>query len=143
VEQAISAVWQSAEEKGVTVALRAAEGLPRVRADADRLQRAFTNLLENGVKYTPAQGQVTVELNPGHGCVQVEVSDTGIGISQDELPRIFDPFFRGEQAEETASGTGLGLVIAHTILAQHGAEVDVHSTPGEGTAFSFALPAAG
>lgn len=143
VEQAISAVWQSAAEKGVTVALQAAEGLPRVRADADRLQRAFTNLLENGIKYTPSDGQVTVQLNSGSGCVHVEIADTGIGIPQDELPHIFDPFFRGEQAEETAPGTGLGLVIAHTILAQHGAEVEVRSTPREGTTFSFALPTAG
>jgi two-component system phosphate regulon sensor histidine kinase PhoR len=142
-EQAISAVWQSAEEKGVTVALRAAEGLPRVRADADRLQRVLTNLLDNGVKYTPAGGQVTVALAPGSGCVEVEVSDTGIGIPQNELPHVFDPYFRGEEAERTASGTGLGLIIVHTVLAQHGAEIDVESAPGEGTTFSFELPTAG
>jgi two-component system phosphate regulon sensor histidine kinase PhoR len=143
VEQTISAVWQSAEEKGVTVALRAAEGLPRVRADADRLQQALTNLLDNGVKYTPAGGQVTVALTPGPGCVRAEVADTGIGIPESELPHIFDPYFRGEEAEQSAPGSGLGLIIARTVLAQHGAEIEVESAPGEGTTFSFELPTAG
>lgn len=143
VEQAISAVWQSAEEKGVTVALRAAEGLPRVRADADRMQRVFTNLLDNGVKYTPAGGQVTVDLSPGPGCVRVRIADTGIGIPGSELAHIFTPYFRGEEAEQSASGSGLGLTIARTVLAQHGAEIEVESAAGEGTTFSFEVPTAG
>jgi two-component system phosphate regulon sensor histidine kinase PhoR len=141
-EEAISAAWQSAEERGVTLSLQAAGSLPRVRGDADRLRQVFVNLLDNGVKYTASGGQVTVRLVAGEGCVRVEVSDTGMGISQADLPHIFDPLFRGEQAGRAATGTGLGLTIVRTILAQHGAEVRVRSEPQRGTTFSFDLPIA-
>jgi signal transduction histidine kinase len=141
-EEAISALWHSAEERGVSLGLRAAESLPRVRADADRLQRVFTNLLDNAVKYTPAGGQVTVELAPRSGYVHAAVADTGMGVAPHDLPYIFEPLFRGERAAQTEPGSGLGLVIVRTILAQHGVEVDVKSSPGEGTVFSFDLPAA-
>lgn len=143
VEEAISTTWQLAEEKGVTLALQAAAGLPRVRGDADRLRQVFINLLDNGVKYTAAGGRVTVRLTPDENGdeerVQVEVSDTGMGIPKSDLPHIFDPLFRGEQASRAATGTGLGLTILRTILAQHGAEIRVQSEPGQGTTFSFDL----
>jgi two-component system phosphate regulon sensor histidine kinase PhoR len=141
-EEAISSAWQSAEQKGVTLALQSAAGLPRVRGDADRLRQVFTNLLDNGVKYTAAGGRVTVRLTSGQDQVRAEVSDTGMGIPKTDLPHIFDPFFRGEQAHRAASGTGLGLTILRTILAQHGAEIQVQSEPERGTTFSFDLPIA-
>ena len=143
VEEAISATWQLAEEKGVTLALQAAGDLPRVRGDADRLRQVFVNLLDNGVKYTPSGGQVTVRLTPGQDSVSVEVSDTGIGVPAADLPHIFDPLFRGEQADRAATGTGLGLTIVRTILAQHEAEIRVQSESERGTTFSFDLPIAG
>lgn len=141
-EEAISATWQLAEEKGVTLALQAAAALPRVRGDADRLRQVFINLLDNGVKYTAAGGRVTVRLTFDEGRAQVEVSDTGMGIPKADLPHIFDPLFRGEQAGRAATGTGLGLTIVRTILAQHGAEIRAQSEPGQGTTFSFDLPIA-
>ena len=144
VEEAISATWQLAEEKGVTLALQAAGSLPRVRGDADRLRQVFINLLDNGVKYTAAGGRVTVRLTPDEDRdrVQVEVGDTGMGIPAADLPHIFDPLFRGEQAGRAATGTGLGLTIVRTILAQHGAEIRVQSEPERGTIFFFNLPIA-
>jgi len=144
VEEALSALWQPAEEKGVTLTLQAAPGLPRVLGDADRLRQVFINLLDNGVKYTPSGGRVTVRLTPDEdkGRVQVKVSDTGMGIPVADLPHIFDPLFRGEQAGRAATGTGLGLTIVHTILAQHGAEIRVQSEIERGTTFSFDLPIA-
>jgi len=143
-EEAISATWQLAEEKGVTLALQAAGSLPRVRGDADRLRQVFINLLDNGVKYTPAGGRVTVRLTPdeSENRVHVKVSDTGMGIRKSDLPHVFDPLFRGDEARRAATGTGLGLTILRTILAQHGAEVRVQSEPGRGTTFSFDLPIA-
>jgi len=143
-EEALSALWEPAEEKGVTLTLQAAPGLPRVLGDADRLRQVFINLLDNGVKYTPSGGRVTVRLTPDEGKdqVQVEVSDTGMGIPRTDLPHIFDPLFRGEQADRAATGTGLGLTIVRTILAQHGAEVRVQSELERGTIFSFDLPTA-
>lgn len=136
-EEAISAVWQSAEDMGVTLALQAPEGLPRVRGDADRLRQVFVNLLDNGVKYTPDGGRVVVRLMLEENLVHAEVSDTGMGIAETDLPHIFDPFFRSDQAARVASGTGLGLTIVQAILVQHGADVRVHSEPQQGTTFSF------
>jgi two-component system phosphate regulon sensor histidine kinase PhoR len=136
-EEAISAVWQSAEDGGVTLALQAPEGLPRVRGDADRLRQVFVNLLDNGVKYTPDGGQVVVRLTPEESIVHAEVSDTGMGIAENDLPHIFDPLFRSDQAAHVATGTELGLTIVQAILAQHGADVRVHSEPRQGTTFSF------
>jgi two-component system phosphate regulon sensor histidine kinase PhoR len=141
-EEAISAVWQPAEEKGVTLALQAAAGLPRVRGDVDRLRQVFVNLLDNGVKYTPAGGQVTVRLMPGESYVRAEVGDTGMGIPEADRPHIFDPLFRGDLASQTAPGTGLGLTIVRTILVQHGAEIQVQNGPERGATFSFDLPIA-
>jgi two-component system phosphate regulon sensor histidine kinase PhoR len=141
-EEAISATWQPAEEKGVTLALQAATGLPRVQGDVDRLRQVFVNLLDNGVKYTPAGGQVTVRLVPDGNCVRTEVSDTGMGIPEADLPHIFDPLFRGDLASQTAPGTGLGLTIVRTILAQHGAEIRMQSELERGSTFSFDLPIA-
>jgi two-component system phosphate regulon sensor histidine kinase PhoR len=136
-EEAISAVWQSAEDRGVTLALQAPEGLHRVRGDADRLRQVFVNLLDNGVKYTPDGGQVVVRLTSEENAVHAEVSDTGIGIAENDLPHIFEPLFRSDQAARVATGTGLGLTIVQAILAQHGADVRVHSEPRQGTTFSF------
>lgn len=141
-EEAISALWQSAEEKGITLTLQAAPGLPRVLGDADRLRQVMVNLVNNGVKYTPSGGRVTVRLTPSQGSVRVEISDTGMGIPPADLPHIFDPLFRGEQADRAATGTGLGLTIVRTILAQHGAEARVQSEQERGTTFSFDLPIA-
>ena len=143
-EEALSALWQLADEKGVTLTLQTAPGLPRVLGDADRLRQVFINLLDNGVKYTAADGRITVCLTPDddQGRVQVQVSDTGMGIPQTDLPHIFEPLFRGEQASRAATGTGLGLTILRTILAQHGAEIRVQSEPERGTTFSFDLPIA-
>jgi two-component system phosphate regulon sensor histidine kinase PhoR len=141
-EEAISALWESAEAKGITLTLQAAPGLPRVLGDADRLQQVMVNLVNNGVKYTPSGGRVTVRLTPSQGSVRVEISDTGMGIPPADLPHIFDPLFRGEQADRAATGTGLGLTIVRTILAQHGAEAQVHSEQERGTTFSFDLPIA-
>jgi len=143
-EEAISATWQLAEEKGVTLALQAAGSLPRVRGDADRLRQVFINLLDNGVKYTAAGGRVTVRLTPdeSENRVHVKVSDTGMGIPKADLPHIFDPLFRGSEARRAATGTGLGLTIVRTILAQHEAEIRVQSEPERGTTFSFDLPIA-
>ncbi|HEY73686.1 MAG: hypothetical protein DRJ03_13910 [Chloroflexi bacterium] len=142
VEEALSALWQLAEEKGVILTLQTTPGLPRVLGDADRLRQVFVNLLDNGVKYTASGGRVTVRLVLDEDCVQVKVSDTGMGIPQTDLPHIFDPLFRGGQADRAAIGTGLGLTIVRTILAQHGAEIRVQSEPEHGTTFSFDLPVA-
>ncbi len=138
-ESALSRLFDQAETAGLKLTLDAPPSLPRVHADPDRLEQALTNLLDNAIKYTPGSGAVTVRLISEGGYVRVEVSDTGPGISPDDLPHLFEPLYRAESARHQP-GTGLGLTIVRTILDQHGAPVSVRSTPGQGTAFTFRLP---
>jgi signal transduction histidine kinase len=115
--------------------------LPRVKGDRDRLQQVFFNLLDNAIKYGRGGGETVVHLAQDADLVQVEVRDDGIGIAPDDLPHIFDPLYRSEQARDQP-GTGLGLTMVRTILEQHGATIDVHSVLGRGTTFRFELPCA-
>jgi signal transduction histidine kinase len=140
-ESALSRLFDRAEAAGLKLTLDAPPSLPRVRADADRLEQALTNLLDNAIKYTPGGGAVTARLASEGGYVRVEVSDTGPGISPDDLPHLFEPLYRAESAR-ALPGTGLGLTIVRAILDQHGAPVSVRSAPGQGTAFTFRLPVA-
>jgi signal transduction histidine kinase len=112
-----------------------------VVGDVAQLERVATNLLTNAVKFTPDGGRITVHLGEHDGEAFLEVSDTGIGIPEDEQPELFDPFFRSSTAQELeVPGTGLGLPIVRTIVAAHGGRVSVHSRPGEGTTVRVAVP---
>jgi two-component system sensor histidine kinase BaeS len=114
--------------------------LPPVDADIAMIERALTNLIENGLRYTPPKGRVTVRLEPVGERVTVTVTDTGCGIPADDLPRVFDRFYRVEKSRSrTSGGTGLGLAIASKIVQAHGEEIRVKSTVGVGTTFSFDL----
>jgi two-component system phosphate regulon sensor histidine kinase PhoR len=140
-ESALSHLFDRAEAAGLKLTLDAPPSLPRVRADADRLEQALVNLLDNAIKYTPGGGTVTTRLISEGGYVRVEVGDTGPGIAPDDLPHLFEPLYRAESARRLP-GTGLGLTIVRAILDQHGAPVSVRSTPGQGTTFTFRLPVA-
>jgi signal transduction histidine kinase len=140
-EEAVSALFQAAEARGVQLSLHSPPELPRVLGDRDRLGQVFINLLDNAVKYSPADGQASVHLTPTGGFVEVEVRDGGVGIPPQDLPFVFDPLYRGERGRDTP-GTGLGLTIVRTILEQHGATINVQSTPDHGTTFHFRLAGA-
>jgi heavy metal sensor kinase len=115
-----------------------------VLGDAGGIQRLLSILFENASKYTPPGGSVTLTATPAEEHVIFAVRDTGIGISEDELPRIFDRFYRVAQAHEIAPrGSGLGLALAKWIAERHGTQLIVDSTPGRGSCFSFALRMAG
>jgi two-component system phosphate regulon sensor histidine kinase PhoR len=140
-EEAISALFEAAERNKVSLVLQAPPELPRVLADPDRMRQVFLNLLDNGIKYAPG-GAVTVRLTPERESVRVEVADDGPGIPSPDLPRIFEPFYRGGQAASSVQGTGLGLTIVRAILDQHHAPISVQRLLERGTAFTFALPVA-
>lgn len=113
-----------------------------VRADRDHLEQVLSNLLDNSLKYTPEGGRVTVGLLPGEIEVIVVVEDTGIGIPAEDLPRIFERFYRVDKARSRKlGGTGLGLAIVKHIVNAHGGRVWVESEPGRGSRFYFSLPA--
>jgi len=111
-----------------------------VRADRRWLHQIITNLLTNALKFTPAGGVVTIETGPAGPVAALTVSDTGIGIPADELPHIFDRFWRGRQAAQT-SGSGIGLSVAAELALAHGGELTARSEPGRGTAMTLTLPA--
>lgn len=114
-----------------------------VTGEPRHLERAFTNLLTNAVKFTPDGGRVALRLrlDPEHRCALVEVSDTGLGIEPAEIEHVFDRFYRSASVQEQAiQGSGLGLAIVRTIVESHDGRVQVRSAPGEGSTFGITLP---
>lgn len=140
-EEAISTLFQAAADRGVRLALQSPPDLPRVLADRDRLHQVFLNLLDNAIKYSTAGGEATVRLAPKDNVVQVQVCDSGVGIAAQDLPYIFDPLYRSQDARHTP-GVGLGLNIVRVILEQHGVAIGVQSAPHHGATFHFDLPRA-
>jgi two-component system, OmpR family, sensor kinase len=128
----------AATAKEVELILTVDKSLTFVRADVGLIERALTNLIENALRYTPRGGEVRLELRKKPKGVQVVVADTGQGIPAEELPYIFERFYRAKGNDEK-TGSGLGLAIVKRILELHGREIEVSSTPGRGTTFSFEL----
>jgi signal transduction histidine kinase len=112
-------------------------GLPEIQGDAGRLTEVLVNLLNNAIDAMPAGGTLVLRAAADGDGVRLEISDSGVGISAQDLPRIFDPFFT---TKEPGRGTGLGLSISHGIVQQHGGDIKVHSRVGEGTTFVVTLP---
>jgi len=100
------------------------------------MSRVLSNLIENAVRYTPKGGAVNVSVTKGENGVHVSVADTGQGISTEDLPQIFDRFFRAEKSR-SKGGTGLGLAIAQKIVEAHGRKINVSSQLNKGTTFGF------
>ena len=113
--------------------------IPPVSLDAKQIARVFANLIGNAVKFTPRRGTICVSSELKDGCLLVQVSDTGIGIPPDELPRVFNKYFRAAAAHGF-KGTGLGLTISKAIVEAHGGSISVESTAGKGSRFSVFLP---
>ena len=113
----------------------------RASGDADKIAQVITNLLSNAVQYTPEQGTITLETRSQDGLAVLTVSDTGIGISAEDLPHVFDRFYRVEASRSRdKGGSGLGLAIARAIIHAHGGTIGVSSEPGKGTTFTVRLP---
>jgi two-component system phosphate regulon sensor histidine kinase PhoR len=127
-----------AERAEVTVRLEA-QDMGHCFLDASRLERAVLNLLQNAIKFTPAGGEVTIRAARLPGTLEIAVSDTGIGIASDEIPRIFERFYKADQSR-AGGGSGLGLaLVKHAVEAQNGS-VRVESTPGAGSTFTISIP---
>jgi PAS domain S-box-containing protein len=128
---------------GCSVALVAEcdKALPRVSGDPQRLVQVLSNLVSNAIKFTAVGGRVTVTARQAAGYVIVAVADTGVGISPEHLPHVFDRFWQGG-GRQGKKGLGLGLAIAKGLVEAHGGRIRVESVPGEGTTFLFTIPAA-
>jgi two-component system phosphate regulon sensor histidine kinase PhoR len=115
--------------------------LPEVLADAGRLQQVISNLVHNAIKFTPNSGSVTVSAEAHGDKVIVSIHDTGVGIPDEDIPRIFERFYKADRAR-SGGGTGLGLAIAKHLVQAHGGQIWVKSKEGQGSTFYFSLPIA-
>jgi two-component system phosphate regulon sensor histidine kinase PhoR len=128
-----------AERANITLRVECGDDLPKVQADSQRLEQVLVNLIHNAVKFTRPGGEVVLSAEPVPGDVRFAVRDTGVGIPADEVPRIFERFYRVDKSR-TGSGTGLGLSIAKHIVEAHGGKIWVESTEGHGSTFYFTIP---
>jgi len=148
IQQVLDANSARAEEQNKHLTYEPQSGpLPQLVGNADHLVRALTNLIGNAISYTPEGGSIVVRSkvvqrgeHASSEWVMIEVSDTGLGIPSDELPMIFDRFYRGSNVRTSIPGTGLGLAIIKEIVELHGGTIEVDSELGRGSTFKLALP---
>lgn len=134
---------QPSSEKGVSLIAQIAEGLPDIIGNGDRLAQLVVILLDNALKFTPAGGTVSVTVTADAGGETLTIADTGSGIPAEDLPYIWERFYKADKAHtRTGGGTGLGLAIAKEIISMHGAAAEVTSEPGQGTVFIIRFPRA-
>ena len=143
IYNAVAAVKTKADAKSITLNCNIEPSVDKIFGNQFSTEEAVTNLLLNAIKYTPANGSVDINAKERGDYVLVEVTDTGIGIPQEELPKVFDEFFRAANARKVEKdGTGLGLSIVKHIVERHGGQVGVESKENSGTKFWFTLPKA-
>jgi two-component system OmpR family sensor kinase len=127
-------------DRGQTLVLDPFEPV-RVNGDEDRLKQLLLILIDNALKYTPAGGQVTIGLRHSETGAELLVRDTGVGIAPEDVPHVFERFYRADPGRSRdPGGTGLGLPIAQWIVEQHGGKIALESQPGHGTLVSVLLP---
>ena len=130
-----------AARTGIALSVEILGDLPKIPADEDRLIQVLTNLLDNAFKFTPRGGKVAVQASEEQDCIRITVTDTGVGIAPEELPNIFQQFYRGDETRPPEKrGMGLGLAICREIIAAHQGKIWVESESGQGARFAFLLP---
>lgn len=141
IQGAVSRLELQAERAGLTMRVDCPPDLPQVLADGSRLEQVMVNLLHNAIKFTPAGGQIVLQAYQEGEEIVFSVADTGIGISEEDLPRIFERFYKVDRTR-SSSGTGLGLAIARHLVEAHHGRIWVHSQFGQGSTFYFSIPLA-
>jgi signal transduction histidine kinase len=129
------------KKKGISLETNIPKKLHQITGDEESLVRVFTNIIGNATKYTPEGGKITVTVKNDEYYTTASISDTGIGIPQDKLPLIFEPFFRCKGKDEKIRGSGLGLTFCKKIMESHNGGIEVSSKEGEGTTFVLTFPA--
>ncbi|MEJ2047318.1 MAG: ATP-binding protein, partial [Dehalococcoidia bacterium] len=139
VKETMAQLSPYAERQGVAVATDLSDNLPPVTADRERIRQVVTNLLHNAIKFSHQGGRVVISTRQEGGYVSVSIADKGIGIAREDLPHVFERFYKADKSR-SGGGTGLGLAIAKHVVQAHGGEISVQSEEGKGSVFSFTLP---
>lgn len=141
VDGVVDMIAPQIKEKNLKLEIEIPAKISSMSADSTQIERVFINLLSNAIKFTPSEGKIGIKTKEEDKFIEIEISDTGSGISEEELPRIFDEFFRCENPiNREVKGTGLGLSLVKQIIEAHKGKIGVKSKVGEGTTFSFTLP---
>ena len=144
IDQAVGMLRPQADAKGLHLEARVPPDLPLVNADPQRLGQILRNLLNNSVAHTPPGGTITVTASANHQEAAISICDTGQGISAEDLPHVFDRFYRADRSRaRQTGGAGLGLAIVKQLVIALGGSIKVESEVGRGTTFTFTLPVVG
>ncbi len=139
IEHAMDRLRAQADRSGINLDFVIPSALPEVMADEGRIEQVLVNLIHNAIKFTPSGGRISISAKARDNDILVSVSDTGVGIPADDLPRIFERFYKADKSR-SGGGTGLGLAIAKHIVEAHGGRIWAESTEGKGSTFNFTLP---
>jgi two-component system phosphate regulon sensor histidine kinase PhoR len=143
ITKGVMVIANQAKAKSIIVKIDLPKDLPKIKADETRFIQIMVNLLDNAIKYSSEGATATISAKLADDALQIDISDTGIGISEEDLPRIFERFYRVDKARSRElGGTGLGLSIVKHIVSAHSGQVWVKSEPGHGSTFSFTIPLA-
>jgi signal transduction histidine kinase len=141
LDRVATAYRHQAGQQQINLAVHSAEGLPDLEIDFDRMVQVLGNLVSNALRYTPKGGQIVLSAHAQNDAVLLQVQDTGNGIPPDELPHIFNRFYRADKSRQQSEGeSGLGLAIARAIVQAHGGSILAESEVGQGTTFQITLP---
>jgi two-component system sensor histidine kinase BaeS len=140
LKRAVARHAVASEAKGVVLRLETGpEALPEITVDVERMAQVFDNLVLNALRYTPPEGEIVLSAGVDGGAVRLRVRDTGSGIPPQDLPYIFDRFYRGDKSRQESGESGLGLAIAKSIVEAHRGAISAQSAPGQGTTFTITL----
>lgn len=141
IHEAVGRLQAQADRAGISLNINIQQRMPQALGDLDRVEQVLLNLVHNAIKFTPSGGTVSVSADSYNDMIRVSIKDTGVGIAADDLPRVFERFYKADKAR-SGGGTGLGLAIARHIIEAHGGEIRAESTEGKGSTFTFTLPPA-
>lgn len=140
VKECCDVIQPKAAEAGISIQMNFSSELPSIHADVDKIKQVLMNLLNNALKYNHPNGCITIKSWSDDEKITISIQDTGLGIPKEDIPYIFEKFYRVQQTSKKISGTGLGLSICKRIIEGHNGTIHVESVPGQGSTFIFAIP---
>ena len=141
VENIRDLLFPQMKNKNIQFVSQIADNLPKITMDANQIERVLINLVGNAIKFTPENGTITVKVEADNEKATLSISDTGVGIKEEDLGRLFDEFYRVDNAiNQTVKGSGLGLALAKKIIDAHNGKIWATSKPDFGTTFYFTIP---